>query len=70
LLRPKRESRRFLILHRPAPALPIRAPFGSPDNANQLVNRVVQKALFQNPEFIGFFALIFANRAGPLATDS
>ncbi len=36
--------------------------------ANQLVNRVVQKASFRSPEFIGFFAPIFTNRAGPLAT--
>jgi hypothetical protein len=32
------------------------------------VNRVVQKASFQNPNFIGFFAPISEIRAGPLAT--
>jgi hypothetical protein len=43
---------------------------GSPGNANQLVNRVVQKASFRNPEFIGFFARISEIRAGPLATGN
>ena len=43
-------------------------PGRHPHRANQLVNRVVQKASFRSPEFIGSFASIFANRAGPLAT--
>jgi hypothetical protein len=32
------------------------------------VNRVVQKAAFRSPEFIGFFAPISEIRAGPLPT--
>jgi hypothetical protein len=32
------------------------------------VNRVVQKASFRSPEFIGFFAPIPEIRAGPLPT--
>jgi hypothetical protein len=57
LFRPKRE-----------PRCPLHTLLGSLGNANQLVNRVVQKASFRSPEFIGFFSPIFANRAGPLAT--
>jgi hypothetical protein len=48
---------------RPSPAL-----LGSPSSANQLVNRVVQKASFRSPEFIGFFAPISEIRAGLLPT--
>ena len=32
--------------------------------------RVVQKASFRSPEFIGFFAPISENRGGPLATGN
>jgi hypothetical protein len=66
-LRPNRESRRFVILQRLAPAsLP--RPGRQPCRANQLVNRVVQKASFRSPVFIGFFAPISEIRAGPLPT--
>jgi hypothetical protein len=44
------------------------ALLGSPGNANHLVNRVVQKASFRSPEFIGFFAPISEIRAGLLPT--
>ena len=62
------ESTAFRDSTTPRPSVPFRAPVGSLDNANQLVNRVVQKASFQNPNFIGFFAPISEIRAGPLAT--
>jgi hypothetical protein len=41
---------------------------GRPGNANQLVTRVVQKASFRSPKFIGFYAPISEIRAGPLPT--
>jgi hypothetical protein len=56
----------FLILHRLPASLP--RPGRQPRLANQLVNRVVQKASFQNPDFIGFFAPISKIRAGLLPT--
>lgn len=72
LFRPKRESPAFageMAIKSPSPAsLP--CPSRQPRLANQLVNRVVQKPSFCSPEFIGFFAPIFANRDGPLATPS
>ena len=52
----------------PRPSVPSTPRSAAPSSANQLVNRMVQKAPFRSPEFIGFLAPIFANRAGPLPT--
>jgi hypothetical protein len=41
---------------------------GSLEPPQTLVNRVVQKASFRSPEFIGFFAPISEIRAGLLPT--
>jgi hypothetical protein len=56
-----------MAIKSPSPAT-LPRPVGSPGNANQTANRVVQKAPFRSPEFIGFFASISEIRAGPLAT--
>jgi len=64
------ESTAFRDSTTPRPSVPFHAPVGSPGNANHLVNRVVQKASFRSPEFIGFFAPISENRGGPLATGN
>jgi hypothetical protein len=49
-------------------SVPFRPPGRQPRRVNQLVNRVVQKALFQNLNFIGFFAPISEIGAGLLPT--
>jgi hypothetical protein len=67
LVSPKAGTPAFPDFTSPSPQRPFLAPIGSPSNANQLPNRVVQKASFQNPNFIGFFAPISKIRAGLLA---
>jgi hypothetical protein len=59
-----------MAIKSPRPSAHFRVPLGSLGNANQLVNRAVQKASFHSPEFIGFFAPISEIRAGLLPTVS
>jgi len=72
LVSPKNGNPRHLLVEMaiksPRRSAPIPRPIRLPRRANQLVNRVVQKASFRSPDFIGFFAPISEIRDGPLPT--
>jgi hypothetical protein len=57
-----------MAIKSPSPASPSAPRSAAPASANQTAKRVVQKASFRSPEFIGFFAPISEIGAGLLPT--